>query len=266
MKRFSVKYLMASLTVNWIVSGLVSAADDPYVKIINAQKNGQYPEALDIEQQPNIKQQSQFALLNTVHHSLVSIPPGINPLKVAAGVVVHTAKAQLIAADVEKAKAQAAKSTNVSNLIAKVDVDSTGSLNSTGSKKAQPTATQTPQVKLPPSQPSQADMVEKMIDGWSKAWSQRKITEYFAYYHQDFVPPNPLSRKLWELSRSKRLVKPKYIRIDIIGMTIKEHADKTVTAMFEQHYTSNTYSDIVVKQLTLKKANGKWLIAAEESL
>ncbi|MFT5163614.1 MAG: hypothetical protein ACI9FJ_002210, partial [Alteromonadaceae bacterium] len=45
MKRFSVKYLMASLTVNWIVSGLVSAADDPYVKIINAQKNGQYPEA-----------------------------------------------------------------------------------------------------------------------------------------------------------------------------------------------------------------------------
>jgi hypothetical protein len=65
----------------------------------------------------------------------------------AAGVVVDTAKAQLIAADVEKAKAQAAKSTNVSSLIAKVDVDSTGSLNSAGSKKAQPTATQAPQAQ-----------------------------------------------------------------------------------------------------------------------
>jgi tetratricopeptide (TPR) repeat protein len=108
--------------------------------------------------------------------------------------------------------------------------------------------------------------VSAMIDNWAQTWSQRKFRAYFKHYDQSFVPPNGAKRKTWERVCGTRLNKPKFIEIDIVGLSVQQKSAITATAMFEQHYRSNTYIDTVVKMLTLKKLKGKWLIVKESVL
>lgn len=108
--------------------------------------------------------------------------------------------------------------------------------------------------------------IQMVLLDWSQAWSSRNIKAYFNHYHGQFVPPNNASRKEWERVRGIRLKKPKFIEIDIVGMSVAKQSDSTVTAMFEQHYRSDSYKDTVVKVLTLKKHKGKWLILKEDVL
>lgn len=111
-----------------------------------------------------------------------------------------------------------------------------------------------------------SDIIAQSITDWSQAWANRKPKIYFAFYHAQFVPPNAVNRKEWERVRAIRLSKPKYIEIDIVGLSVQNMPDKTVTAMFEQHYRSDTYKDTVVKVLTFKKQKGQWLIVKEDVL
>ena len=108
--------------------------------------------------------------------------------------------------------------------------------------------------------------IQEVIGSWSSAWSGRKIKDYFQHYHSEFVPPNSVGRKEWERVRGIRLSKPKYIQIEIVGVSVSKKSDDLVTAMFEQHYRSDTYKDTVVKVLTLKKQKDKWRILREDVL
>ncbi|MFT4925344.1 MAG: tetratricopeptide (TPR) repeat protein [Phenylobacterium sp.] len=185
-----------------------------------------YRDALDIQQKPK-QQLSQFAMLNTVQ---MKKPPV--PVKVSEKVPVQLASAA-IQSDV--------------TLVAQT---------TTTAKQPLAESVQTlPEI-----------VIKKMIIEWAKAWAGRNIKDYFAYYHNDFVPPNNLSRARWETYRGNRLSKPKFINVDLVGVKIKQSSATTATALFEQHYRSNTYSDTVVVQLTLKKHQDKWLIVSEESL
>jgi tetratricopeptide (TPR) repeat protein len=115
--------------------------------------------------------------------------------------------------------------------------------------------------------PIDADsQVTAMVGRWAKAWSSRKVARYFSYYHNEFVPPKGMSRKVWENYRGKRLTKPKVIDVQVVGLSIKHGKDNRATALFEQHYRSDRYEDIVVKQLSLKKTKGRWLIIKETTL
>lgn len=108
--------------------------------------------------------------------------------------------------------------------------------------------------------------IQKVIASWSKAWTSRDTKAYFAHYHREFVPPNASSRKKWERVRGVRLKKPKFIKIEIVGVSVSVKSDTTVTAMFEQHYRSDTYKDTVVKVLTFKKQKDQWRILKEDVL
>lgn len=108
--------------------------------------------------------------------------------------------------------------------------------------------------------------VGNMIADWAEAWSSREVTAYFAYYHPTFKPPQGMSRKIWELSRGKRLTKPKSIKVEVVGLVVQPNSSDTATAIFEQHYRSDTYADTVVKKLSLRKHGGQWLIVEEATL
>ena len=75
-----------------------------------------------------------------------------------------------------------------------------------------------------------------------------------------------MSRKRWQDYRGKRIALPKYIHVEIVGLTIQARGESTATAIFEQHYRSDTYADTVVKKLTLEKHQGQWMIAQEVTL
>lgn len=201
--------------------------------LYNQMASSAYRDALDIRQQPK-KKQSQFALLNTVQMN------GQNSTAATT--------APLVAA-VTNAKADTEAQQRVNSAMAQ-------------SKTAQVNTQPKPKM----AQVGQEAAIKAVIKDWSKAWAGRKIKDYFGFYHQEFVPPESMSRKRWEKYRGIRLSKPTYINIDIIGVAVKVKPDNTAAVIFEQHYRSNTYSDTVVKQLMLKKHKGKWLITKELSL
>ncbi len=131
---------------------------------------------------------------------------------------------------------------------------------STGQSTTKPTVvTQTKAVDI-------NEQITGMVQAWSQAWSQRSVKDYFSFYHQNFIPPSKMSRKRWEAYRGKRIQRPKFIEIDVIGITVKQLSPKSATAIFEQHYRSDTFKDTVVKKLSLRKEQGKWLIIQEVTL
>ena len=108
--------------------------------------------------------------------------------------------------------------------------------------------------------------VNEAVEGWSKAWSSQNSQGYFNFYHPNFTPPKGMNRKAWQTYRGKRITRPKYINIEIVGLTVQERNVNEATAIFEQHYRSDTYADTVVKKLTLKKYQGNWMIVQEVTL
>lgn len=108
--------------------------------------------------------------------------------------------------------------------------------------------------------------VNEMITAWSNAWSEQKTADYLAFYHPQFKPTNAMSLSAWKTYRSKRIVRPKFINLEIVGLMVEPRGDGKASAIFEQHYRSDTYADTVVKKLTLVKHQGQWKIMQEVAL
>ena len=108
--------------------------------------------------------------------------------------------------------------------------------------------------------------VSEMVAAWSNAWSGQKTTDYLGFYHPEFQPTNQMSLSAWKTYRSKRIVRPKFINLEIVGLMVERRGDGEASAIFEQHYRSDTYADTVVKKLTLAKHQGKWKIMQEVAL
>ena len=137
------------------------------------------------------------------------------------------------------------------------------------SQNAQPQPT-TPVVKEVSKKPdSGADVqaqVNEMVMSWSNAWSAQNTADYLAFYHPQFKPTNSMSLSAWKTYRSKRIVRPKFINLEIVGLMVEPRGEGKASAIFEQHYRSDTYADTVVKKLTLIKYQGKWKIMQEVAL
>ncbi len=108
------------------------------------------------------------------------------------------------------------------------------------------------------------DDVVATVQAWANAWSGQRADDYLAFYGPSFVPPEGLSRELWEARRRVRLEAPSSIdvRIEQINpMVIGERA----TVTFVQSYDSDSFQDVVDKTLVLERSGDLWQIVEEHS-
>lgn len=103
------------------------------------------------------------------------------------------------------------------------------------------------------------------VRNWANAWSAQDVDRYLSCYAAEFTPPDGLSRGDWEAQRRKRLIDPRYIKVEIADIQVHALGDGHARASFRQKYQSDTYSDEVRKTLLLKKNNGVWQIVEERS-
>ena len=74
-----------------------------------------------------------------------------------------------------------------------------------------------------------------------------------------------MSLSAWKKQRHQRLAKPAFIKIEIQDIKQKTIRESSVQAVFIQKYSTNTYSDKVIKTLDLVWEDERWAIAKEVS-
>ncbi len=115
-------------------------------------------------------------------------------------------------------------------------------------------------------QPSQErDDVELAVQAWAAAWSDQDVQRYLDSYANEFVPGKNQSLDAWKAERSQRLNKPGYIKITLSDIKVNLHGMDYAEVRFRQRYQSDTYGDVVTKQLLLRKYDNKWLITQERT-
>nr|WP_315473164.1 tetratricopeptide repeat protein [uncultured Undibacterium sp.] len=111
---------------------------------------------------------------------------------------------------------------------------------------------------------SEKDTVLDIVEAWAKAWSNRDVTKYLAYYAKDFQTPKGESRNAWAEDRRSRIEGKGKISVRIEDANVSIDGS-SATVKFKQFYSSDRLSSNSRKVLVLSKQDGKWLIKQERS-
>ena len=136
---------------------------------------------------------------------------------------------------------------------------------------AKPGGEQVPPQAAPPAAPAvpavkpqtQQEVLQERVTAWAAAWSAKSFSLYAGFYAPSFEPADGSSRASWAKQREQRLAAPKRVQVEVRNLKLKEVGSDMLLAEFEQHYSSDSYSDVTLKSLTWVKAGGQWLIQRE---
>jgi len=107
------------------------------------------------------------------------------------------------------------------------------------------------------------DAVAKMLEAWTRAWSNNDADAYLSFYAPDFRTPNGESRKDWEAERRLRLAKPKRIQVSASSPRLKLTDNTHAVVTFRQSYSSGNLKSVSTKSLQLVRIGERWLIQQE---
>jgi tetratricopeptide (TPR) repeat protein len=134
---------------------------------------------------------------------------------------------------------------------------------------APPAAAPAAPTTLPPAARSAADArqadraaIEKAVQDWAKAWSDKDMARYYAAYASNFTPANRASRAQWESDRRIRIVSKKSISVKVRELQIS-FSGETASARFQQLYTSDNLKGSSRKTLDMVRQGNRWLIVRE---
>ncbi len=136
-------------------------------------------------------------------------------------------------------------------------------------KAEKPTAGKTAAVESgPEAQPAvldESNEVIKTIEAWAKAWSDKNVAAYLAFYASSFRPQGGSSRPAWEKSRRERIGKPKSIQVAITNPKVNLTDTTHARVSFKQSYHSDAIRSNTTKTLEMVKTGEKWLIQQEQA-
>jgi hypothetical protein len=93
--------------------------------------------------------------------------------------------------------------------------------------------------------------VTHVVNNWANAWVEHDIERYLAAYAANISPLDNVDYSQWKNNRTVRVGQPKAIRVDITMLEVKPLSKNNIGVQFIQQYTSQGYSDNVVKQLII---------------
>jgi adhesin transport system outer membrane protein len=110
---------------------------------------------------------------------------------------------------------------------------------------------------------TQQEILQERVAAWAAAWSAKSFSLYAGFYAPSFEPADGSSRANWAKQREQRLAAPKQVQVEVRSLKLKEAGTDILLAEFEQHYSSDSYSDVTLKELKWVKVGDLWLIARE---
>jgi len=100
------------------------------------------------------------------------------------------------------------------------------------------------------------------LEGWARAWSNKDVPAYLAYYAPDFEVPAGETRSSWEKQRAERIERPKSIDVSVKVLSSRVVGNEA-TVTFRQSYRSDTLKSHNTKTLRLIRSGDRWLIKQE---
>ena len=113
---------------------------------------------------------------------------------------------------------------------------------------------------------AESDIIFDGLLGWVDSWSKQNPSAYFSYYSDQYRPELGKNREEWLQTRTARLLRPEWIKVEIEDISIRLLAENRVQVKFQQSYHSNSYQDKVWKSLNLIAEDDGWQILTERSL
>ena len=118
-------------------------------------------------------------------------------------------------------------------------------------------------VSAPPDTRADAALV---VGQWATAWSQRDVERYLGLYGRDFVPPDNLTREVWQEKRRERILGRQRILVTIDDLSVEMLDSNRAIARFAQSYEADKYRESrLPKTLILALEDNAWHIVAEIS-
>lgn len=105
--------------------------------------------------------------------------------------------------------------------------------------------------------------IRKMLESWKKAWEQKNLPAYMAFYDREFKSRG-MDLKAWKKHREKLNQKHRFITVDITDLKINRTSAVMASASFMQQYEADDYRDEGLKSLLLVKRGKVWKIREEE--
>jgi len=100
------------------------------------------------------------------------------------------------------------------------------------------------------------------LSGWRDAWAGRDVAAYLQHYHPDFKGQMS-SPAQWRAARQRVIGRAGQIELELGQPEIRREGEDRAWLTFDQRYRSSALSDDGLKQLQLRKIDGRWLIEQE---
>lgn len=111
----------------------------------------------------------------------------------------------------------------------------------------------------------EANAVQTLFLNWARAWSTKSVDQYLHFYSDDYSPVG-MSHAVWAAQRSKRIKRPKWIRVTVRDFEVSELGAGRLRVRLEQGYAADNYRDVTRKEFILQKFTGEWRIVTERGL
>lgn len=110
-----------------------------------------------------------------------------------------------------------------------------------------------------------AGEVMRAVRAWARAWEAQDVAGYLDAYAENFYPGDGLTLAEWRAQRRDRVGSPADIAIEISEPSVTFPEPGRAEVVFQQAYSSETYSDRVRKRLVLERKDDAWRIVREIS-
>lgn len=106
--------------------------------------------------------------------------------------------------------------------------------------------------------------INRAMQAWARAWSDKDLKNYFAAYASNFEPQNGQSRKDWREERKDRIVGKKSIQVQIYDVDIQIKGAKA-KVFLRQRYESDGLKTNSRKTFDMVQEGDQWLILRESN-
>jgi hypothetical protein len=123
----------------------------------------------------------------------------------------------------------------------------------------------TPSLPSAPIQAPNTAAFEPAVRAWVKAWADRQVDTYLAFYATAFEPPAGKDRAAWAAERRESMTRPAWIKVRADQLKTSVEGDKAQARFFQVYVVAPGTVELTQKTMRWIWVDGGWKILQEQS-